>query len=326
MLQSSPERPTGYRSVAAVVQSTCKLPAVATLDWADRAAGTLSLIATPSRACIVLCSIDQSGAVRSHEATGVASSVSASNPRPENHGDRNPELTLRSRGERLDHIGFRLNEQQLREGVCDTLDRLLGTAEWRSLGLGRLWAGVPAGEVFTAISELGGVVSGRAIVAMVGMSSSESDAVRQDRISQLRAVMPCLIGRALLAVGAEIAGSGRWLTAREQQVLAQLTLGKSVRQIAEDIGRSPHTVHDHVKSLHRKLNASSRGELVARALGYLNDEDTSDMHRKTPDASAPLTELKSRANELERPRAEVRPTGGAYIGIPDRERATSERA
>jgi hypothetical protein len=27
-------------------------------------------------------------------------------------------------------------------------------------------------------------------------------------------------------------------------------------------------VHDHVKSLHRKLDASSRGELVARALGH----------------------------------------------------------
>jgi hypothetical protein len=27
-------------------------------------------------------------------------------------------------------------------------------------------------------------------------------------------------------------------------------------------------VHDHVKSLHRKLNASSRGQLIARALGH----------------------------------------------------------
>jgi hypothetical protein len=27
-------------------------------------------------------------------------------------------------------------------------------------------------------------------------------------------------------------------------------------------------VHDYVKSMHRKLNASNRGALVARALGY----------------------------------------------------------
>jgi hypothetical protein len=30
-----------------------------------------------------------------------------------------------------------------------------------------------------------------------------------------------------------------------------------------------YTVHDHVKSLHKKLNANNRGQLVARALGHL---------------------------------------------------------
>lgn len=58
------------------------------------------------------------------------------------------------------------------------------------------------------------------------------------------------------------------MTDREQDVLERLILGRSVREIAEELGRSPHTVHDHVKSLHRKLDASSRGELVARALGH----------------------------------------------------------
>ena len=52
-------------------------------------------------------------------------------------------------------------------------------------------------------------------------------------------------------------------------MLDLLVLGLSVRQIAEELGRSTHTVHDHVKSLHKKLNANSRGELVARALGHL---------------------------------------------------------
>ena len=43
-----------------------------------------------------------------------------------------------------------------------------------------------------------------------------------------------------------------------------------MREIADALERSPHTVHDHVKSLHRKLNASSRGELIARTLGHVN--------------------------------------------------------
>ena len=59
------------------------------------------------------------------------------------------------------------------------------------------------------------------------------------------------------------------LTAREAGVLSQLLLGLSIRQIADKLDRSPHTVHDHVKSLHTKLGANSRGELVARALGHL---------------------------------------------------------
>jgi DNA-binding CsgD family transcriptional regulator len=59
-----------------------------------------------------------------------------------------------------------------------------------------------------------------------------------------------------------------WVTPREQEVLELLVLGFSVREIGEKLGRSPHTVHDYVKSMHRKLNASNRGALVARALGH----------------------------------------------------------
>jgi DNA-binding CsgD family transcriptional regulator len=58
-----------------------------------------------------------------------------------------------------------------------------------------------------------------------------------------------------------------WLSPREQEVLDRLVLGMSVREISEELHRSPHTIHDHVKNLHKKLNASSRGELIARVLG-----------------------------------------------------------
>ncbi|MEQ8843942.1 MAG: helix-turn-helix transcriptional regulator [Phycisphaerales bacterium] len=56
-----------------------------------------------------------------------------------------------------------------------------------------------------------------------------------------------------------------WLTKREAQVLEHLVQGHSVTQIAEALERSPHTVHDHVKALHRKLGVGSRASLVARA-------------------------------------------------------------
>ena len=60
-----------------------------------------------------------------------------------------------------------------------------------------------------------------------------------------------------------------WLTAREQEVLDHLALGRSVREIAAVLQRSPHTVHDHVKSLHRKLGANTRGGLIPRAIGLI---------------------------------------------------------
>ncbi|MEO1007168.1 MAG: LuxR C-terminal-related transcriptional regulator [Planctomycetota bacterium] len=57
-----------------------------------------------------------------------------------------------------------------------------------------------------------------------------------------------------------------WLSAREAEVLDQLVLGRSVNDIADRIERSPYTVHDHVKALHRKLGVHCRGALVARAI------------------------------------------------------------
>lgn len=83
----------------------------------------------------------------------------------------------------------------------------------------------------------------------------------------LRSAMPVLSDRLRLA----LRGGGEqavWLSDREQRVLELLTSGLSVPEIAELLGRSQHTVHDYVKSLHRKLGTNTRGGLVARALGY----------------------------------------------------------
>ena len=46
--------------------------------------------------------------------------------------------------------------------------------------------------------------------------------------------------------------------------LEALTQGDSEKQIAAKLNVSPHTVHVHVKKLYKRLNVSSRGELVAR--------------------------------------------------------------
>lgn len=56
------------------------------------------------------------------------------------------------------------------------------------------------------------------------------------------------------------------LTAKETDVLEALAAGLSHKEVAAQLGISPHTVSDHVKSIYRKLSVNSRGEAVYKAM------------------------------------------------------------
>lgn len=56
------------------------------------------------------------------------------------------------------------------------------------------------------------------------------------------------------------------LTGREQEVLAQLVLGKTNKEIAETLFLSPTTVRDYVSSILAKLGVSNRTEAATLAL------------------------------------------------------------
>jgi len=64
------------------------------------------------------------------------------------------------------------------------------------------------------------------------------------------------------------------LTAREQNILRQLTLGMSNKRIANQLGLAVGTVKTHIKAIFAKLGARSRGEAVAiaRRRGIIPDE------------------------------------------------------
>lgn len=53
------------------------------------------------------------------------------------------------------------------------------------------------------------------------------------------------------------------LPPRLREVLGELLAGRSEKEIALQVGLSRHTVHDHVKRLYRRLDVSSRPELMA---------------------------------------------------------------
>jgi two-component system response regulator DesR len=55
------------------------------------------------------------------------------------------------------------------------------------------------------------------------------------------------------------------LSEREREVLSLIAVGRTNREIAEELYLSPHTVKEHTSALYRKLGARNRAEAVQRA-------------------------------------------------------------
>ena len=116
-----------FERMARVMERTLDLPAVATLDWGDRAASCLTQVAAPSRSCLLIATIERSGTIRSHEAAGVSTTGD-----PQAEQENATLIELRSRAERLSDIGFRL-PPIIAEGGCvvDWANQLVGAPTWR---------------------------------------------------------------------------------------------------------------------------------------------------------------------------------------------------
>jgi RNA polymerase sigma factor (sigma-70 family) len=59
------------------------------------------------------------------------------------------------------------------------------------------------------------------------------------------------------------------LTKREREVLRLLTEGYLYKEIAEEMGLSWHTVHNHIRHIYEKLHVRSRAQAIAKALEQL---------------------------------------------------------
>lgn len=53
------------------------------------------------------------------------------------------------------------------------------------------------------------------------------------------------------------------LTPRQREVLGLILLGRSMTQVARELGISDHTAHDHRKAVYSRIGVSSRSELAA---------------------------------------------------------------
>lgn len=268
------------RAVVRVAELICGLPAVATQDWCDKAAASLLPIVGTGACAMLIGQFDERGGIIKSEATGIAGCVAAEITTTVGRSSTATSVVMQDPNDSA-LARVRTNMAQSRElhwpvGTLSPNTVRIGTPATLAAGnaaaqmaLLKRWDAIPHGTLLLGAVPLGS--SERVLIAEIAPAPSVTRTTEAE-LATLEAVLPLLAKRAILAIGSGPAESAHWLTQREQIILQHLLLGKSVREIAEELGRSPHTVHDHVKSLHRKLSASSRGELVARALGYVEDK------------------------------------------------------
>jgi len=269
-----------------LAEALCSLPAIPTRNWVDLAASCLCEIDRAAIGVVMLASTKLDGSADHIDAVGIG--LRRASPQLDESA-----ATLRSTLTALSSVGSAPpggaqlirpstpEHAELQDAAAPLEHCLAGAA------VARLTPSQPDRVVLAAL------------LAKTPWTSEALPVV-------LRAATPLLARRAHLAIGAGIRGECEWLTERERLVLNQLTLGKSVRQIADDLDRSPHTIHDHVKSLHRKLDASSRGELIARALGHITA--AGDQHppitepklATSPATTPPFIEQKPTARHISR--------------------------
>ncbi|MHC4976302.1 MAG: helix-turn-helix transcriptional regulator [Planctomycetota bacterium] len=252
--------PTDVALAAKITEEIADLPAIATHAWCDDAAGALSGLRDGTIVSVTTGVIDELGRFRRVEEVGA-------------YSDRLDKATLTPLRERFNvvaRLGWSLGDPATlaRGPFAKCIRDLMPMDEWNRSPQGRLWQSVGATDLVVGAAALSEGVPSRVIVVELGVSAGEASLTAADA-AVLSAALGPLSRRAMLAFGASPSETVRRLTPREEEVLEHLALGKSVKQIASELRRSPHTVHDHVKSLHVKLHASSRGELIARALGHL---------------------------------------------------------
>lgn len=287
-----------------VMDSIGRLPGVATLDWCDRAAAAFCRMHHPSAAMAALVSMDGKGFIEKIEVAGCAMSVAQPdgplNDGMTNHGPQSP-ASAGQRPTTRRPMADAANVSHLREslkegdwigwnvgGLSENLWFVSTASQQGLLGargespLMRRWEPYGVTDILLGAVTLPGRSAGRFLLIEIASSDSAFRSSEREQ-AVMAAALPMLSQRLHAAVGDEVVDKHTWLTPREELILWHLVAGKKVPQIASELHRSVYTVHDHVKSLHRKMGASNRGQLVARALGHLGpaslpiDADSSDV-------------------------------------------------
>lgn len=281
------ESATLIQRAVRMAAAAANLPAIATQDWCESAAKVLAGLDPGAAAGVLLGQVTDQGEVRGFEAAGVGCNSNIA-PYSATQGTL-PEL--RWRLESMTTLGWKAGSVGEGGGVSGGRLSQLMPVNWRESPSGAVWSSFLPSEVFVGTVAVAGELRDRRLAAWVAL---RSDARVIPGLSDVFLAILKQIGEsASRAIGQQKPGRSIWITPKEQEVLDRLTLGYSVREIAAELGRSPHTMHDHVKSLHRKLGASSRGDLIARALGHQRMPVSAE--RRAMPSAFELTEIRPKA-------------------------------
>jgi DNA-binding CsgD family transcriptional regulator len=239
------------------------LPSAPTYDWPTNAANTLAQLTPNAAFAVIIANIDPAYHRIHTDASGVCDNT--------NHPATSNPYESRATLDRLGTISHRHAQNLYADTLVTDASSLLpqwyaseSSTHWRSSLPQRTLVGYAPLSNSTHPNST--IPSQRiALICIATPNPSTADHIDHDMFASAI----CTLAHKGSAINnSQPNGTINWLTQREQTILDQLILGYSVREIAEEVNRSPHTVHDHVKNLHKKLNATSRGQLIAKALGH----------------------------------------------------------
>ena len=293
---------TAPQSLAQSAYAIASLPCAPTNNWTTLAAQALSNLAPNAAFAVVIAQISPTSNKLTTESSGVSSN-------PKHPAVCNP-LESRSTLERLGSINSNLLQAHDNASFISTPQALL--PHWDASDSSDHWRSTSPQQTLISYSLLSSSTqsdhqthSNLALMCIASPNPDSADLLDQNMFAS---AVSMLNHKAVSMSNAQQGSSIAWLTQREQAILDQLILGHSVREIADSIDRSPHTVHDHVKSLHKKLNASSRGELIAKALGHdaLANQDQQQSSQFQIPTIDPALDIKASASEFIEPHPESR--------------------
>jgi len=262
---------TTAQPIARAIEATRRLdalPAIPTQDWASSVANALVDLAPELTVGVLIAHLNPDDQAVAPISTGIAhTQFTQQDPNPQ---VINQALYLQDKLERLSSLGLDIPENAADRGLVAPLTLL--HPRWATTPIGRIFASQHLVNPILAIVPITEKLPGFVLIITLASDqdagpSAQSTEYANYALEILSGLLPLIANKANLALE-QVSNPKAWLTDREHEILDQLILGHSVRVIAANLGRSAHTVHDHVKNLHKKLGASSRGELIAKALGY----------------------------------------------------------